>query len=88
MKHFSSKLSECQWLQTCQFGYKLLGAPTHIFAWHLNGWSFEVTWHQTYGHETRQSADLLWEAPIVKATWPFHKVSNFKSHDNLGNYGD
>ena len=40
---------------------------------------------KTNGHKTRPGADLQWEAPILKATWPLHQVTNVKSGDNLKN---
>ena len=40
---------------------------------------------KTYEHQITQGADLQWQAPIVKATWPFDHVTNVRSRDNLKN---
>ena len=37
---------------------------------------------ETYGHQTKQGAILLWEAPT---TWPFNYVTNTPSRDNFKN---
>ena len=40
---------------------------------------------KTYEHQIRQGADLQWEAPILKATWPFDHVGNVRLRDNFKN---
>ena len=37
----------------------------------------------THGNETRQDADLQWEAPILKATLPFDHLTNVKIFKKL-----
>ena len=37
----------------------------------------------TRGHQTKQGADLQWEAPILKFKWLFDHVTNVMSLDNL-----
>ena len=41
---------------------------------------------KTHGHQTGQSADLMWETPILKAAWPFNHVTNVTSSGNWNNY--
>ena len=38
-----------------------------------------------YGHQTRQGAVLLWEAPTLKAISPIDDMTNVTSRDNLKN---
>ena len=40
---------------------------------------------ETYRHQIRQGVALLWEAPILKGTWPFDYVTNMTSPDKLKN---
>ena len=40
---------------------------------------------KTYGLQTRNDADLQWEAPTLKATWSFDDMTNVWPPDNLKN---
>ena len=49
-------------------------------------WQIKCIWSLLAGdllHQTREGAVLLWEAPRVKATWPFDYVTKETSHDSL-----
>ena len=65
--------------QTCQGGNIALGVPTlkvikYINPMMLSGqWQIEYFYlrlQNTHDHETRQSGDLPWIAPILKEIWP------------------
>ena len=69
--------------------------PTHKLDDPSISWLCGVTWQvkwvmsplqKTHGNPTRRGADLKWETPILKATWPFGHVTNLRSHDNLNFY--
>ena len=62
------------------------GNPTHKFTWFLNEvfmWGHMTNKISVPALQTRQGADLQWEAPILKATWPFDPVTKVRSRDNL-----
>ena len=41
---------------------------------------------KTYGHQTRQSGDLLWEAPSLKIISPINHVANVGVHEKSNKY--
>ena len=40
---------------------------------------------KTHWHKSREDADLQWQAPIPKATWPFDHATNVKWRQSLKN---
>ena len=52
------------------------GHVTNILYLHLK---------KTHEYQTTQGADLQWEAPILKVTWPFDHVANVRSRNNFEN---
>ena len=55
-----------------------------IFSLTLDQWSPNMFYLQkTSGNKTRQGADLPWETPTLKSTWPFDHVINVRSFENL-----
>ena len=38
---------------------------------------------KNHEHQTNQSADSQWEAPILKAAWPFDHVTHVSLRDNF-----
>ena len=88
-----SPLIQCLWSSNLSGWWHTARSSLHKFKWPLHEvvlWShiFKLNTlylhlQKTHGHQTRQGTDLSWEAPILKAKWPFGHSSNVRSHNNL-----
>ena len=61
---------------------------THKLTWgHITNQIYYIsTCRRPMDTKTRSGANLLWEAPTIKARWPFDHVSSMKSRCNFKNF--